>query len=289
MKKILLATDLAAKSDRAMGRALRTAKEQGASLDIIYVIPVYRKRSTDSVRKNGANDLIKALLDEFDGYDHLKINIEVIESKDAHQAILEYAHKIKADLIVMGLHGKTKFRDLFVGTTVERVIRLGNKPVLMVKEIALEPYQTVIAGIDFAPASRNALRLAYDLCPKASFEVIHTYYDNTVYTGTNSMGMLYMTEMSDELKKAQKKAMTAFINTEESFYRKTHGQKPIKLMFELSENNPYKAVIKKAKHDRADLVTLGAHSKSFVTPFKLGGVAEDILANPPCDVLVLSE
>ncbi len=287
MKKILLTTDLAAKSDRAMARALIVAKEQGASLNILHVIPYYKGKSGD--RERQAKELIKSMLDKFDGYNHLKIEIDVVDSKEIHQTILEYAHEMKADLIVMGLHGKTKFRDLFTGTVIERVIRKGNKPVLMVKEAALDTYQTVIAGIDFAPASRNALRLAYDLCPRASFEVLHTYFLPNVYASGSSMGVVYVEGIQEATVKAHQDTMTAFINTEENFYKKTHGQKEIKIPYEISEHDPYRAMVKKVKDRSADLITIGAHSKSIVTPSKLGGVAEDILANPPCDVLVLSE
>jgi universal stress protein E len=45
---------------------------------------------------------------------------------------LRMAADINTDLIVMGAHRKQFLRDVFVGTTVERVIRTGPYPVLMV-------------------------------------------------------------------------------------------------------------------------------------------------------------
>ena len=41
MKNILLATDFTPNSDRAVARALSLAKETGASLYILHVVPLY--------------------------------------------------------------------------------------------------------------------------------------------------------------------------------------------------------------------------------------------------------
>lgn len=51
---------------------------------------------------------------------------------DAFDAILRTAEMVSADLIVMGTHRKQLLRDIFVETTIERVIRTGPYPVLMV-------------------------------------------------------------------------------------------------------------------------------------------------------------
>ena len=75
-------------------------------------------------------------------------------------------NKIKTDLIIMGMHSKAKFRDLFVGTTVERVVRKGVLwPVLIVKNKPTGPYKNIVAAIDFAPGSKSALRTGYGIVP----------------------------------------------------------------------------------------------------------------------------
>jgi hypothetical protein len=48
---------------------------------------------------------------------------------DAFDGILRIAESAKADLIVMGAHRKQLLRDILVGTTIERVIRIGPYPV----------------------------------------------------------------------------------------------------------------------------------------------------------------
>ena len=64
------------------------------------------------------------------------------------------------DLIVMGSHRKQLLLDIFVGTTIERVIRKGSFPVLMVNHEAQRKYENVVAAVDMSDASANALRVA---------------------------------------------------------------------------------------------------------------------------------
>jgi len=285
MKTILLATDLEVNSDRAMERALKTAQQQKAALHIIHVIPAYKKRPMGSVFKKDAEQLIKTVLaDEFPQYKKIDVNIEVIDCKESYLKILEYADKIKADLIVMGIHGKTKFRDLFVGTTIERVIRKGRRPVLMVKNKAIVPYDNIISGIDLAPASRNAMRLALELFPKADFDIVHSY----PLPHTGALARQYAVQVYDSYRDSHEEAINAFRNTEENYFSKLYDKKKT-FNVHINEGSPLKEILKVAKNRSADLITIGAHGKSMITPSKIGGVAEDILSNPPCDVLIVKE
>ena len=79
---------------------------------------------------------------------------------DPFDGILRTARTLKADLIVMGAHRKQLLRDIFVGTTIERVIRTGPYPVLMVNNEVQPPYRTALAAVDMSEASANAIRTA---------------------------------------------------------------------------------------------------------------------------------
>ncbi|HXV50076.1 MAG TPA: universal stress protein, partial [Candidatus Binatia bacterium] len=58
-------------------------------------------------------------------------------------------------------------KDLLLGTTAERVVRKGDRPVLVVKRAADAPYRRVVVGVDFSEDSRYALELALRLAPQA--------------------------------------------------------------------------------------------------------------------------
>ena len=282
MRNILLATDLAANSDRAMERALKIAKETGAKLHIVHVLPGYKAKKLSSSLREDTEDLIKGYVYDYKDSEGLNITINALQGSEVYAEILGYAKKIKADLIVMGMHGKTKIRDLFVGTTLERVVRKGVWPVLMVKNKPTGgPYQSIVAGADFAPGSRAALRVAMEIAPKAVFHVVHVfeipYYAETAY---------YYVEAKALVEENQQKMLNAFLKTETSHFKKEHGGASTRLSGKLVQGPVYDTLVQQAKNAKADVVALGAHGRMGVMPGKLGGAAEDILANPPCDVLV---
>src|SRR5262245_12325270 len=84
----------------------------------------------------------------------------IVVTGDPFDGILRAAAENQADLVVMGSHRKQLLLDIFVGTTIERVIRRGSFPVLMVNHEAQRRYNKVIAPIDMSKASAHSLRVA---------------------------------------------------------------------------------------------------------------------------------
>jgi DNA-binding NtrC family response regulator len=56
-----------------------------------------------------------------------------IEEGEAYEKILELVDKIKAQMIILGTHGRTGLRRLLMGSTCQRAIGLSKLPVLVVK------------------------------------------------------------------------------------------------------------------------------------------------------------
>jgi nucleotide-binding universal stress UspA family protein len=57
-----------------------------------------------------------------------------VESGRAHREILRIADEDQADLVVMGAHGHGVIDQMFVGSTVQHVVRRAACPVLVVKQ-----------------------------------------------------------------------------------------------------------------------------------------------------------
>ena len=282
MKTILLATDLGANSDRAMERALKLAKETKAQLHVVHALPDYKAKKLVSTLKQDTEDLIKGYIYDYKDVEGLDITVNALQGGDFYAQILDYARKIKADMIVMGMHDKTKIGDLFTGTTIERVVRKGHWPVLMVKNKPTGPYQIVLAGVDFAPGSRTALRMALEVAPKAVYEVVHAYEVPMIYPTTAEFAV----ETYSYTDKAQHRAMEAFIKTEISHFEKEHGGNAKRMQAKVVEGPVYDMLVHEAKKTKADIITIGAHGRMAIMPGKLGGTAAEIMTNPPCDVLV---
>jgi universal stress protein A len=59
---------------------------------------------------------------------------KIIRYGRAHDEIVKCAEEQKADLIVMGTHGRTGLAHLLVGSVTERVVRTSKVPVLTVPQ-----------------------------------------------------------------------------------------------------------------------------------------------------------
>lgn len=143
LRNILVATDGSRFSDAAAGQAVGIAKRCGAGLTVISVIPSEASSPFDIVHsemqrglisekeRRAAECNIKAIRDlaEKEG-----ISVEgIIAEGKPYEAIIETANERKADLIVVGSHGRTGLEKLLMGSITERVIVLATCAILVVK------------------------------------------------------------------------------------------------------------------------------------------------------------
>jgi nucleotide-binding universal stress UspA family protein len=286
MKNILCATDLGVNSDRAMERALKIAREQKARLHIVHIAPDYtgskNKEPAVSLQKQ-TEELIIGYLNEYKDFDGVDTKITVKQGGEVFFEILEAAYANKVDLIVTGMHSKQKLRDLFVGTTIERIIRKGITPILMVKDKPTGPYKIIVSAVDFAPGSRAAMRLAMELAPDAIFSAAHVLNIPVSYF---EAGVYIAAQVASD--KAQQKMLDAFIKTERSYFAKTFAGKEEKISGKTLEGIAMDALTDEVVEQKADLITIGTNGQAGLI-LKLGGTAGGILSDPPCDVLVASE
>lgn len=285
MKNIVMATDLTSSSDRAMERAIKLARENNATLSIIHVIENYKDKKLQNSLNGEAYNLIKKYLVGYKYHEEIDINIQVRSSKDNYSAILNYAHEVKADLIVMGMHGKAKFKDLFIGTTIERVISHSPKPVLMVKNKPIAPYKKIVSGIDYSTVSRSALRFAAKLSPKPDIMIVHSYNVVLGYPTASD----YAIEIIEQTESTQRHLIQKFAETENNYLKKNHPSFIDHISYKFDTGSASQLIMSEAKKRKADLIAVGTHGSSMLAINKLGGYAKDILQNPPCDVLVVKE
>ena len=279
MKNILLATDLGTETNRAFDRAVKLASTLSAKLHIVHVCPVYsfsKKKKTAISLKQDAEGTLKNALAATKGLKKSETSLTVIEGGETFAEIINHAKKVKAGLIVMGIHGKVKLVDMFVGTTIERVIRKGITPVLMVRDKPNNDYGNVLVGADFSDGSTQAFHIALELAPKGEFHLLHSY----MYMGGHMAR--YMEDVLADLAKDKM----------EKFVKKNKGQlkklkvAPQKLHYGIVKGEPYSCLIGAASKIKPDLIAIGTHSHISLMPYTLGGTAKEILSDPPCDVLI---
>lgn len=269
MKNILLATDLAPETDRALERAINLATTLSAKLHIVHV----------STAK-GAEDALREYLKGYGELQNLKPTVKVVAGREVYLEIIQYAEKVKAGLIVLGMHSKASLRDMFVGTTIERVIRKGIKPVLMVKNKSQGDYGNILVGTDFSAGSKQAFHVALEVASKGSFHLVHSFDIPDSYIGARIERFA-----GDVVEQFENNEMAKFVRENTRIIKKS-GIDPEKFHYRVVKEGASSCLMREAKNIKADLIAIGTHSGTSLLPFKLGGTAQDILSNPPCDVLV---
>jgi len=143
-KKILAPVDGSRTSTRGLGEAIRLARHCKARLRLIHVVdafvitPAFESGSyvTDiqkSFREDGSRILKKA--EALARKQGLKVDSVMFEifGGGAAETIVGQARKWRADLIVIGTHGRRGVSRLVMGSDAEQIARSAPVPVLLVR------------------------------------------------------------------------------------------------------------------------------------------------------------
>lgn len=279
MKKLLMTTDLSARSDRALERAIHLAREHDAELTIVHVVDEDLRKSIADSQEKSAREAIQDLVDTLTTGDGPQISIEVLFGK-AHADILDLSKRLDAELIVLGMHREDAFKDMFRGTTAERVIRASNVPILLVKERTRDPYRQVLVGVDFSVYSRRAIEFAVKLVPAGQFHLVHAY-------DVPFKGFLYGRDTEREVSKQQEAEFQRMVEEEMGTFLSTLRTEAPKLERIMRQGLVRDVIHQQVDGLKPDLLVVGTHGRTGVAGAFLGSVAEDLLRNPPCDVLAV--
>lgn len=155
MKTILVPTDFSKHSEWASRAALSLAKKTGATIHLLYVVdvPQYAFSAAHEMwnmeeRQRMAGEAYQKLKFMAAEPPFSKYPTQIaVEQGAAYQMICEYAAQKSIDLIVMGSHGITGLRKIFIGSTTEKVIHHAPCPVLSIKN---EHFPAELRNIVFA-------------------------------------------------------------------------------------------------------------------------------------------
>jgi len=135
---ILIPFDGSEFSKKALAHAHALAKDDGAEITALYVIPRYEEMigfmKTASIKKSlySEAERIIAMARECISSNGVTLATE-IEEGPAGERIIDAAGRMKNDLIVMGSHGWRGVNKAILGSTAERVIMDASCPILIVR------------------------------------------------------------------------------------------------------------------------------------------------------------
>lgn len=277
MKKILMATDLSARSDRALQRAFNIALDLNAELEILHIVDDALPAAIAVRQKQAAVEAIQGQVKALSADISLNPSSEVIVGQD-YADILRHAIERQVDLLVVGIHRHSTL-DLFRGTTVERIVRFGSVPVLVVRDVVTAPYRRALVPVDLSTHSRAAMAMAARLVPGGEIHLVHcTHEPFKGFLGAETLRQ--------------------HVREEQAEFSKQLDGDIAALTGELGDEAPAFKVVMRAGYvsgvirdelDRLkpDLLALGTHGRTGLAQAILGSVAEDMLADAPVDVVAV--
>jgi nucleotide-binding universal stress UspA family protein len=291
LSKIVLATDLSARGDRALERAIAMAAEAKAQLIIVHAFEefeesgiTYGKRPAPSWRRpwnavETAKHRIRQGLraDLGDAVDQARL---LIEDGDPAEVIERVANSERVGLVIVGIAREGLFasRPVVLGRTVEQLIRRLYVPILIVRNRARLPYQHIVVATDFSEASAYALRVA-----------LRFFRSETLYLLHASVAP-YSNHVSDPQRHADSYKQTLAEDFDKFVASLSLPDDDKRRLVTVIEPGPPEQIVPEYVHVRgADLVVLGTHGRGAMLEIFLGSTAKEILSSLPCDALVVRQ
>jgi nucleotide-binding universal stress UspA family protein len=271
--RILLASDLSCRSDRALERACDLASQWDARLVVASALeedfhdPSWRSRREQVVSEVRAELETELASRRFDW------DVVVAPGRPS-EVVLDAASSRDCELIVTGVARNELLGRSRPGRTVETLVRHAPRPVLIVKRRVHGPYRRMLALTNFSRASEYSAQQAARLFPAAAMTVLHAYR-------VPFSGFLSESANQDALRASAHEAL------DQSLARLSPGLPAGYAPEALVEYGAPDDLAADYVRDRSpDLIVLGRRrQRSRTTP----GLIERILTNARCDVLVVPE
>jgi nucleotide-binding universal stress UspA family protein len=282
---VLVATDFSQSADRAVDRAGRLPLGGQGRYSIVHVLPdgipeallgdaeSYARLRLEQARSKLVDHLEDAGREPVDVSTGLCRGVGYVE-------INRYAKAVGADLIVLGRHGNRPVKDLLIGSTADRVIRLAELPVLVVNKPPRQPYRRPLLGIALAGSDRDFVKaVCRVLSPESSAaSMVHAYhvpFEGLLMLGVSTVPMRQVRAEYRQLAAAGLARLQASV-----------ADLGIRWKTILVRGDARNAIIAEAIRRGSDLIAVGTHVLPRLERALVGSVAEAVIRSAVCDVLV---
>jgi nucleotide-binding universal stress UspA family protein len=262
MKKILVPTDFSEHAKYALEVAAQIAKKNDGEIILLHMLELPHQAG-DAIGsghdlpeimlfKNAAINRLEDLMDD-DCLEGLKVS-EVIQFELAFDGIMNISKKNNVDLIVMGSHGASGFKEMFIGSNAEKVVRNSDIPVLIIKrEEGNFNVNKFVFASDFSEEIKNPFKKVVEFANKLEAE-LHLVMINTPSS-------FKPTHIANEI-------MTNFVS---NF---TINKFSTNIYNDVSVEN---GILNFANYINADLIGMSTHGRKGLSHFFNGSISEDLV------------
>ncbi|MCW5660353.1 MAG: universal stress protein [Burkholderiaceae bacterium] len=291
LRSIVAATDLSAPSRHAADRAARLARGSSAALTLVHTLAASAltdlKRwlgdadnTCDAVQAE-AGQRLHALALELTQRHGIAVG-EHVATGHPVEAVTRHAVEIDADLLVVGTRGAGFFRGVVIGSTAERIAKRAERPVLMVRQTAHEPYRRVLVPVDFSPWSAGAIALALQLVPQATLVLMHAVelpYEGKLRLA--GVAQATVTRYRDAARNEARNRLHALASQT--------GLPPERVQVTTPDGaDPWMLIAQQEQEHDCDLIVIGKQGRNALEELLLGSTTRMVMSECSSDVLVSS-
>lgn len=266
-KTLLVATDLSARSDRPLDRAVLLAAQIDATVTVAHVVegPGFDREQDEATQSAVRASLPPALADA----------VVMIDHGAPPTVLAALANSAKAAAIVTGAGRYNGLSDFFLGTAVDHLVRHAEQPVLVVKRRATGPYRSILLATDYSDGALQAFQTALQLFPDATFELVNAY-------GVPFEARVPSAAIAEAARREAEDDMAAFV-------ARAAPPRPDAVQTLVAKGDVQTVIEQRVARDAPDLVVVGSHGRSGWVQATLGSEASSLLKRLPSDVLVVRQ
>jgi nucleotide-binding universal stress UspA family protein len=283
---IVVATDFSIDGNNAVRRAALLAHAHGARLKLVHVLdPAGCKPLRDwfspsidiELKAAQARESLHRFAVEIGGRYDMTVSIEVMVGEPLETLILASE---RAELLVLGRRGHSRFKALLLGRTVDRLLRTCRRPVLVVKTPVERGYRRVLVPVDFMAPSDAAVQVAAWLARESGLHVFHAI-------NSHREAVLGDTDVPEHLIRESRLRQEAGILARMRRKAAGLGLDSTRMRFAVAHGHPAWSILSHAHRLGADLIVAGKQGLSTLGEFLLGSVSRRVLAESTCDMLIV--
>jgi nucleotide-binding universal stress UspA family protein len=294
-RQILCPVDFSESSDRALAYAAALARWYDAQLTVLHVVPTFEPMKVRGDIGQPARVVAPMPREEVLAEMSQSLNLAALspratplaEAGDPQTTIIDQTLSTKADLIVMGTHGRRGFKRLLLGSVTEAVLREAPCPVLTVPPQASAQgseavtFKRILCPIDFSPSSLQAMGFALNLARQADGRVT----------------LLHVVEWLAE--EDLPRASAHFNVPEYRGYMAADAQERLRsLVAEESRTwveiadvvefgRAHREILRAAEKKPADLIVMGAQGRGGIGLALFGSTTQQVVRGAQCPVLTV--
>ncbi len=281
MTHFLVGTDFSTRSDRAIRRAVILAKSLKADVTLLHVVDNDQPRWRADAEVETANALLTKQVRGLEEIDGVTCQPKVVLG-DPFAAMIETAGVLNVNAIILGPHRRQVLRDVFVGTTAERIIRGAPCPVIMANALASGTYRHALLAFDMSDTAAAAITAMESLGLHRDAVITVLHIIDPPETHLMVRASVPMAEIEAHLKQASAKA-----RSEMAAAVKQCGLTGAAIEVRVSGGSVANSIAAAAKDLHADLIVVATSGPSALSRLMLGSVTESVLNRSELDVLAV--